>query len=142
MGTVTASQHIASEACSQFLRRARSVPIRNQAGRVVGSVRMVGGRLTFLKFVTPELHQLRHPPAWATDWEALHRARRAGAEFLCLRERNSSRKWWSTLDAFQKHGLTLSRGHGEQVALPLKFWRVEDGPAGPQQVVLFPQVAP
>lgn len=140
MEQFSTSQHIASEVLRQFLHagQRRPVPIRNESGRVVGSVRMVNGRCTFLKTVHPERHQLRHPPAWTTDCTALTQAAEAGAELVCIRERGTGRLWWAPVSAFAEHGFSLSRGHGEQIGLPLAWWTVED-PTGPQQVPLYPE---
>jgi len=116
------------------------VPVRNQAGRVVGCVRFLNGRRTFVKSVNPDLHMLRQPRAWANDRTVLDQLARIGAEFVCHQERASRRRWWASLAAFGEHGFPVVRGCGEQVGLGLKFWHVED-PDRPQQVPLFPEVS-
>ncbi len=119
----------------------RPVPIRNAAGRVVGSVRPLNGRLALLKTVNPELHMLRHPPAWANDTTVLEQAARAGAELVCHQEQGSRRRWWAPLASFAEHGFRVARGHGEQVGLALAYWQLDDLNE-PEQVALFTETAP
>jgi hypothetical protein len=119
-------------------RDSQAVLIRNAAGRVVGSVRILDGRRTFLKTVDPDRHQLHHPPAWANDRAALDEAERAGAELVCHRERRTRRRWWAPLAAYREHGFPVRRGHGDQVGLMLKYWQLED-PREPVQLGLFLQ---
>jgi hypothetical protein len=121
---------------SRQLLRPRAIPIRNQAGAVVGTVRLLNGQLTFVKLVNPPEHQLRHPPAWANDRVVLDRVRDAGAGLVCHEDRGTRRRWWATLAVFSEHGFPVERGYGDQVGLPLKFWRVED-PGAPKQLDLF-----
>lgn len=142
MEQFSTSQYVASGTPRQPLHagQRRPVPIRNESGRVVGTVRMVSGRRTFLKTVRPERHQLRHPPAWASDVGALKRAEAAGATAVVLRERGSRRRWWAPLAAFGQFGFAVVRGAGVQVGLTLEHWQLED-PHKSEQVSLFPEAA-
>lgn len=110
--------------------------VRNQAGCVVGSIRVLNGRTVLYSRVDERLHMLRSPRAWAKDRVALDEARRAGAEAVVLEDHHAARSWDAPLDAFDAHGLDLNRGHGEQVALPVERWHVEDL-HGPQQLPLI-----
>lgn len=116
--------------------RPRPLPIRNHAGRVVGSIRLLSGRLTFFKTVDPERHRLRCPLAWANDRAVLEQAAHAGAEWVCHQERDSRRRWWVPLAAFEEYGFPVSRGFGEQTGLALEYWCFED-PGAPVQLDLF-----
>jgi hypothetical protein len=110
--------------------------IRNQAGRPVGDVRLVNGQLTFVKYVNPAAHQLQCPPAWANDRVVLDQLGAAGAAAVCHEDRQTGRQWWTTRSAFLEHGFRVNRGHGDQIGLALKHWRVED-PGAPSQLALF-----
>lgn len=80
-------------------------------------------------------HQLRHPPAWAIDQSILVQAERLGATLVVIRERGGDRLWAAPIATFWLHGIRIERGHGEQVALPLAFWRVQQS-CEPQQLLL------
>jgi len=65
---------------------------------------------------------LTTPPAWAVDSLALAEAERAGCRFVLVEERASGRAWCAVLSEFRAHSFVLDRGHGRQVALPLRWW--------------------
>jgi hypothetical protein len=106
---------------------------------VVGSIRLLNGPTVLYSRVDERVHMLRSPRAWAKDRALLDEARRAGAEAVVLEDRHAARRWTAPLDVFDAHGFDLNRGHGDQVALPVERWHVEDL-RGPQQLRLFPEV--
>jgi hypothetical protein len=103
----------------------------NARGQCAGILR--GGWL--VKRVDSSKHQLRRPPAWAIDEEHFAELQRRGALGVELTDERGQ-VWRATLDTFEQHGFAFNRGHGEQVALPLGFWRVESKEA--RQLELFP----
>lgn len=89
--------------------------VRRADGKTVGQIR--DGVLR--KTAAPN-HRLATPPAWAWDVIVLAQARLAGAthtEITC-----GGVIWRAALEAFERHGIHIDRGHGEQIALPLKYW--------------------
>lgn len=124
----------ASYSNRQSLRPPR--PIRDRRGWVVGCLRVYRGRLVLFCAVDERIHRLRRPAAWAKDQGALDAARRAGAVEVLLYDKNAAKRWTAPLAAFDEHGFRLDYGHGNQVALPLERWTVEDL-RGPVQCVLF-----
>ena len=90
--------------------------VRNAAGRVVG--RIEGGWLV-KRGLDPKRHQLRKPPAWATDAEHLSLPVK-GLKIITT----DGRVWLGTWGAFERHGFRFDRGFGEQIALPLEWWIV------------------
>ena len=105
--------------------------VRNAAGRVVG--RIEGGWLV-KRGLDPGRHQLRKPPAWATDAAHL-RLPVKGLKLICV----DGSVWLGTWGAFERHGFRVNRGYGEQVALPLKWWivRRRRGKKAARQLRLF-----
>lgn len=77
-------------------------------------------------------HMLRHPEAWAVDAQALADAEADGARTVRLRDVETGRDWVAPIEAFHQHGITLDRGAGRQVALPLRYWNPNNG-----QLTLF-----
>ncbi len=117
------------------LRRAHSTtgllegqPVYNSRGRVIG--RIEGGWLV-KRGLDPKRHQLRKPPAWATDAEHLRLPIR-GVRLVCV----DGSVWEAPLSAFERYGLPVNRGFGKQVALPLKWWTVRRE-GEPHQLELF-----
>lgn len=104
-------------------------------GRVVGDV--------WRKTVRKSAHMLCRPPAWAVDLGDLGVAERMGVETLELREQEERRVYRASLTMFRRSGIPINRGCGEQLALPLGYWRVSAGqitrpePARPTQLSLF-----
>jgi len=93
----------------------------NASGQPVASL---SGR-TLRKRVRGSLHQLRQPPAWAIDMQILEAARRDGAEFVEVADVESRKVYKAPILAFFLHGIHINRGFGQQIALPINFWRIE-----------------
>ena len=94
------------------------------------------------------VHQLQRPPAWAADVDALDQARAAGASQVEIFDRDTGATYAADLADFYRRGVTVNRGHGSQLALPLAYWTVTGGrmtgrpggdqaAAGPSQLRLF-----
>ncbi|GAP05908.1 hypothetical protein ATHL_00749 [Anaerolinea thermolimosa] len=77
------------------------------------------------KRVRASVHQLRQPPAWAVDADILRKAMADGAQVVEIEDTETGRVFVTGIRAFELCGFCFNRGFGEQVALPLKFWRVE-----------------
>jgi len=98
----------------------------NDEGKIVG--RLENGWLVKTG-LDPAMHQLRTPPAWATD--AWHIQSLAEKECWGIRLLTTDGKEWSaTLAQFEKYGIAIERKHGPQIALPLKHWSVRQAQQG------------
>jgi hypothetical protein len=82
-------------------------------------------------------HVLHSPPAVAIDESVLLRLHQLGCERVEVELVESGRTLSAPFSAFEDYGFRLDRGHGEQIALPLCRWRVEE----PRQPALFEEVA-
>jgi hypothetical protein len=71
----------------------------------------------------PGIHMLQKPPAWATDVEHIALLRRLGGFGVRIAS-TDGRTWEASLRQFERHGFEVRRGHGRQLALPLRFWGV------------------
>lgn len=96
---------------------------RRSDGKVVGEFVTDQGEVWLLKTGLDESkHMLLEPKGWATDKEhidklALYRGKGVRIETV------QSRVWIGTLQAFLSYGVNINRGSGEQVALPIRYWR-------------------
>jgi hypothetical protein len=67
-------------------------------------------------------HILRRPPAIAVQASVLSELEHLGAKGV-LAIMPNGRRLFAPLSEFRLHGIVICRGYGEQVALPLKYWR-------------------
>ena len=95
----------------------RGCQVYNAQGRVIGHVTPDGW---LEKHVDPAKHMLRKPAGWATDEGHLSLPIR-GLRLLCP----DGTRYEASLELFRRHGISIERGFGRQVVLPLGFWRVE-----------------
>jgi hypothetical protein len=107
-------------------KRSNKVLLRSETGTPAGVVQPYAGTLALCKSVTPKEHQLRQPPAWAEDAAALRRAEELGATLAVFEAKDQTCRWIASLQAFRRYGFEFDRGHGQQVGLALRHWRVED----------------
>ena len=91
---------------------------------------------TLRKTVLASKHFLRKPPAIAFDVAILDAARQAGVERVEVLDRESGRNYTATLADFDRFGVSLNRGFGVQLALPLARWQVRR-PSDGIQLSLF-----
>lgn len=75
-------------------------------------------------------HLLRKPPAWAFERHILEKARRMGATQVLVEDADTKTVYTAPLSAFDLYGITIQRGYGEQVALPLLRWQVHRNAQG------------
>ena len=128
-------------------RQPNSVPIYRADGRAV--VGRVEGDV-FRKSARSSVHMLRRPRAWAADVDALDQARAAGAAWVEVLDLDTGAIYRAALVDFYRRGVTVNRGHGPQLALPLDCWDVaggrrstarpgalQDAAAGPAQLRLL-----
>ena len=107
-----------------LLRKALGLPAVERprflysAGRLVGAIER--GILTKRVKIA---NQLRVPPAWALDVDHIEALRDAGGSTVLLTD-DSGEVWSATLEDFDRKAITLNRGFGRQLALPLAHWRV------------------
>ncbi|NLG97114.1 MAG: hypothetical protein GX491_07115 [Chloroflexi bacterium] len=95
-------------------------PVYRSDGRIIGQLQ--GD--TLVKKVTGSRHMLRTPKAWTVDVVAAEQAKRAGARYIEIRDRESGITYRVSLDRFIRYGIRLDRGYGAQIALPLEKWTV------------------
>ena len=117
-----------------YHNRKEKKPVYRSDGRVIGNLQ--GD--TLVKRVIGSKHMLRTPKAWAVDVVAYEQAKRAGARYIEIRDRESGITYRVSLDGFLRFGIRLDRGYGAQIALPLEKWTVMNpsDPAG-RQLELF-----
>ena len=97
-----------------------SISIRAGA-KVVGHVK-VG---TFIKKVRASKHMLRSPRGCALDIQSLKDAERLGAVRVEICDTESGLTYSASVDLILAKGIRLNRRFGEQIALPLYLWKIE-----------------
>jgi hypothetical protein len=87
-------------------------------GKVIGRVR--GD--TFYKTIKNK-HMLKVPPAIANDISALEDAANAGANFVCITNKDSGIIYTTSIGRIFRKGVKFNRGFGEQIFLPIGEWQ-------------------
>lgn len=100
-------------------------------GKVVGEV--AEGK--FIKRVRGSRHMLREPKGWAVDVQSLADAEELGAASVEIVDVETDVTYSATIARIQEKGFRLDRGHGAQVAVPLRLWSVSSDDA--RQLSLF-----
>lgn len=103
-------------------RRPAGQPVFTVDGRTAG---YISGR-TFRKRVEASRHMLKKPrPAWAIDVYVLDQLRAAGVVDLVIEDTEGALTYSASLAHFERHCWQFDYGWGVQVAMGLRFWRVE-----------------
>lgn len=91
---------------------------------------------TFYKNVKGSQHFLFRPPAISFDVSTIKDAEDAGANTVCIYDSETDTYYYVDISIIWQHGFTIDRGHGEQIALINKWWRLSAEP-NPEQLELF-----
>jgi hypothetical protein len=67
-------------------------------------------------------HFLRKPPAITNDLAALAEAERLGADRVRIIDSETGIEYLCAIAVIREHGFPISRGWGDQVALPFGYW--------------------
>tara|TARA_R110000744_G_scaffold71285_1_gene143530 strand:+ start:144 stop:467 length:324 start_codon:yes stop_codon:yes gene_type:complete len=97
-------------------------PLYTDKGVVVANV--INGKLCAYK--SEAIHKLRIPEAWAFDETIIDAAEKAGATKIAIVTSDTGKRFTSSMDNFRAKAVSLTRGHGPQLALPMKYWERED----------------
>ena len=109
-----------------------AIQLTREDGRPVAAV--CGGVLR--KRVHSSRHFLRTPPAIAFDAAILSKAAALGADRVEVEDLDTGAVYSALLASLQRHGFTLDRGAGRQIALALPAWN-RRGPGEAVQMQLF-----
>ena len=94
----------------------------NQRGKVIGKLI----NKTLQKIVKGSKHMLRKPKSWAWDKSVLDEAEKSGGRIVEITDSETNTKFISSFADFRKFGIPINRGFGEQIALPMAYWSVDD----------------
>jgi hypothetical protein len=110
-------------------RREHGVSIRSTEGRVIATIEDRDGCRTLVKTVHGSRHFLRRPPAIAFDADSIDQAEALGTVGIFVDDAETGRRYSSSMETFLRLAIDIDRGHGRQLALPLRFWD-SPGPTG------------
>ena len=100
---------------------------RNKEGQFIG--KFYGE--TFRKDVRRSIHMLREPEAWAIDSEVVNTLRKLGTcKTILIIDKENWVNYQVPFKLFMDTAITIDRGHGEQKALPLVYWKFKLAVAG------------
>lgn len=94
--------------------------------------RAVFGKLcgdVFSKYVhSAQGHMMLKPRGWALDTWQLEAVKAAGAAAIVIEDRDTGFTYRAGVADFEAKGVTVNRGYGAQVCLPLRYWSVDGEP--------------
>jgi hypothetical protein len=99
--------------------------------KVIGKVQ--GG--VFYKTIKNK-HVLRKPPAIANDIGALEDAAKAGAQRVCITNKENGITYTASMERILNKGKRFNRGFGEQIFLPLGEWQKQGANIARQYTLL------
>lgn len=79
----------------------------------------------FLKRVRGSRHFLKKPPAIALNTDTIEQAFNLGATKIAIHDLESGKFYRATIELIYEKGFKLNRGYGDQLALPISRWEVE-----------------
>lgn len=98
--------------------------------------------VTLFKRCTRSKHFMRTPPAIAFDEEIFNEAVKEGVKFVQVYEREQKTYYSVTIEQFQKKAISINRGFGQQLALPLGYWVISKNKEIPQELTVEKQPLP
>ena len=79
----------------------------------------------FVKKLDSRKHFLKVPPAIAFDKSSINKAERYGAKMLSVYDTYKKVFYTAKIKSLRENGMNINRGFGNQIALPLQFWKKE-----------------
>lgn len=81
---------------------------------------------TFKKNVEGSKHFLKKPPAIAFDKSTIKDAQKFGATLIEVYDKETHRTYRASMDKLWEAGIHIDRGQGQQLALPFRYWDIDD----------------
>jgi hypothetical protein len=98
--------------------------------------------VTLFKRCSKLKHFMRTPPAIAIDEGIFNEAVEEGIKFIQIFEREEKTYYSATVEQFKKKSLSIDRGHGRQLALPLNYWITSKSKEIPRELTIEKQPLP
>ena len=74
------------------------------------------------KHVRGSIHMLRNPKGWAWDKHVIELAEKRGIQDFSIVDDENTHIYHARLSDFRQFGITIDRGYGLQVCLPISHW--------------------
>jgi hypothetical protein len=103
----------------------RGQPIYSEAGKVIGWLR---GGVLVKRVSSARGHMLKRPPGWALDSCSLEQVEAKAGHSIELTDDATGLVYRAGVEAFRRWGVTVRRGYGEQICLPLAYWSIDGQP--------------
>jgi hypothetical protein len=96
-------------------------PVYRSDCRVIGRVQ----HKVFHRTARASNHMLRNPKGWASDLDILEQVAEKGAITIDILDLETGKRYIAAIQDFWDYGVAINRMHGEQIVLPLKYWKIE-----------------
>ena len=114
-----------------FIKNPTREFVKLHTGKVIGRF----DKNKFIKEVYGSKHRLKYPPAWAIDAEAFDREIKPNATEIVIIDKETSTKYYVSVETFDRLKGELDRGFGRQYFLTLNCWKEEGN--GHKQLTLW-----
>jgi hypothetical protein len=78
---------------------------------------------TFYKTIQASKHILIYPPSLASDVDVLQKLTSEKVTYFHAKEIEKNVLYIAKVQEFWKYGISINRGYGKQIALPIKYWK-------------------
>jgi hypothetical protein len=97
-----------------------NIIFRNGKGKVVAKT--IHNDQILYKRASKSIHMLRSPLGWAFDKAILEQCQTIQVKEVWIEDKESGWIYKAPLQSFFDKGMTIERGHGTQICLPLLEW--------------------
>jgi hypothetical protein len=100
-------------------RKRRNQSVRNIFSHRIGEID--GEKLKI--YASSERHMLQQPRGWSVQTSILQQAKSANVKSVEIIDKELGVVFTSPLDCFWSDGIFVDRGFGEQLCLPINYWK-------------------
>jgi hypothetical protein len=103
---------------------------------------IIANGVTLFKRCIKSKHFLKVPEAIAVDEKTLNKAVEEGTKYVQIFEKEEKVYYSATVEQFRKKAISIDRGYGRQLALPLDYWITSKSKEIPQELTVEKQPLP
>lgn len=79
----------------------------------------------YRKTVKGSIHMMQSPMGWASDKDICEDLAKLGCKEIRIFDKEKGKTFVASFEEFMAKAIPIDRGYGEQLALPLRYWKVE-----------------
>jgi hypothetical protein len=106
----------------------RNQPLKSGIVKITLGDKTIGivANNAFIKNLHSSRHFLRKPEAICFDIESIEKVVKLGAKLIKILDLDTGRIYEASIALLKEKGIHINRGFGDQIALPLRYWKCEE----------------